>query len=161
MFLQSAKFFSKCAQIVPSRAEKRVKKKTKKSPKVSKKNPHVRETELKRPKKRQNGLKNETIRIVAGHSEQNEPLWVCLGREYQKKRYSLAFTTQKTKKNVKMDWKTNRFGMLRDIRETKTNRSVLKEHPTGMKKHYTMTSRNRMQKIETPNPHDSLFAGMW
>ena len=34
-------------------------------------------------KKLQNGLKNVTIEIVAGHSEQNEPVFVCLGREYR------------------------------------------------------------------------------
>ena len=27
-------------------------------------------------------MKNATIQIVAGHSEQNELLFVCLGREY-------------------------------------------------------------------------------
>jgi len=106
-------------------------------------------------------LKNATIEIVAGHSEQNEPVFVCLGREYSfclGREYSLV--RKRPKKTSKWIEKRNdsdccgTFG-------TKTNRSVLKEHPTGMKKHYTMTSRNRMQKIETPNPHDSLFAGMW
>ena len=28
-------------------------------------------------------MKNATIEIVAGHSEQNEPVFVCLGREYR------------------------------------------------------------------------------
>ena len=34
-------------------------------------------------KKHQNRMKNATIEIVAGHSEQNEPVFVCLGREYK------------------------------------------------------------------------------
>jgi len=52
------------------------------SPNVPKLSPHVRKKELKKTKKNQNGLKNATIEIVAGHSEQNEPVFVCLGREY-------------------------------------------------------------------------------
>ena len=58
-------------------------KRPKKSPKVSQQNPHVRKKELKKTKKIENGLKNATIEIVAGHSEQNEPVFVCLGREYR------------------------------------------------------------------------------
>jgi len=53
------------------------------SPNVPKLSPHVRKKELKKTKKNQNGLKNATIEIVAGHSEQNEPVFVCLGREYR------------------------------------------------------------------------------
>ena len=44
-------------------------------------------------------MKNATIEIVAGHSEQNEPVFVCLGREY---RFCLwreySFLRKKTKK---------------------------------------------------------------
>jgi len=44
-------------------------------------------------------MKNATIEIVAGHSEQNEPVFVCLGREYRfcfLREYS--FLRKKTKK---------------------------------------------------------------
>ena len=38
---------------------------------------------LKKTKKRSKWIeKNATIQIVAGHSEQNEPLFICLSREY-------------------------------------------------------------------------------
>ena len=40
--------------------------------------------ELKKDQKKlQNRMKNATIEIVAGHSEQNEPVFVCVGREYR------------------------------------------------------------------------------
>ena len=56
--------------------------------KSTKKKPHVRgkrvEKELKKDQKKlQNRMKNATIEIVAGHSEQNEPVFVCVGREYR------------------------------------------------------------------------------
>ena len=120
MFPQSAKISPKCTKIVPSRAEKRVEKRPKKVQKCQKKPSRAGKRVKKRPKKRQNGLKNETIRIVAGHSEQNEQLFVCLGREYSfclGREYSLV----RTQKNVKMDRKTKRFGLLRAF-GTKTNR---------------------------------------
>ena len=72
--------------IVPSRAKKKhtKKKSTKKVPKK----PHVREKRVKKElkkdqKKLPNTMKNATIEIVAGHSEQNEPVFVCVGREYR------------------------------------------------------------------------------
>ena len=69
--------------IVPSRAGKKHQKK-----KSTKKKPHVRgkrvKKELKKDQKKlQNRMKNATIEIVAGHSEQNEPVFVCVGREYR------------------------------------------------------------------------------
>ena len=70
--------------IVPLHAGKKHQKK-----KIQKKNlSHVREKRVKKElkkdqKKLQNRMKNATIEIVAGHSEQNEPVFVCVGREYR------------------------------------------------------------------------------
>ena len=88
-----------------SRAEKRVKKRPKQVQKCQQKNSHVREKELKRPKKYPNGFQNTTIQIVVGHLEQNEPLFVCLGREYSfyLGREYITLVRKRPKKNVKMD----------------------------------------------------------
>jgi len=94
-------------------------KKTKKKSKSVKKNPHVRKKESKRPKKNQNGLKNATIEIVAGHSEQNEPVFVCLGREYRLVRKRPKKTSKWIEKRNDSDCcatfgtKTNRYKKMR------------------------------------------------
>ena len=63
--------------------KKELKKDQNKSPQVKKQPSRTGKRVKKDQKKLQNGLKNATIEIVAGHSEQNEPVFVCLGREYR------------------------------------------------------------------------------
>ena len=106
-------------KLSPHVRKKEFKKTKKKSKSVKKKPSRAEKRVQKDPKKNQNGLKNATIEIVAGHSEQNEPVFICLGREYRLVRKRPKKTSKWIEKRNDSDCcatfgtKTNRYKIMR------------------------------------------------
>jgi len=127
------------------------------SPNVPKLSPHVRKKELKKTKKKSKWIE-----------KRND--WDCCGTFRTKRtgvrlfRAWVPFSTQKTKKNVKMDWKTKRFGLLRDIwnqneplQENASLNEAMCVWICWQEKTLRKIKRNNMQKRRTQNQHFSEF----
>ena len=78
-------------------------------------------------------MKNATIEIVAGHSEQNEPVFVCVGREYRI--FFCVSTDSYAKKQKKL-----KIGHVNGILLTK--------------EHASMRCGNKIGYLTRSKPHD-------
>ena len=112
-------------------------------------------------------MKNATIEIVAGHSEQNEPVFVCVGREY---RFFFCVSTDSyAKKQKKIEnWpcqrniadqgtRMHRFCLRREYSFLRKKTKKLKiGHVNGIlltKEHASMRCGNKIGYLTRSKPH--------
>ena len=100
-------------------------------------------------------MKNATIEIVAGHSEQNEPVFVCVGREYR------IFFCVSTDSYAKKQKKIENWPCQRNIADqgTRMHRFCLRREYSFLRKKTKKLKIGHVNGILLTKEHASMRCG--